>query len=272
MPDALNQISQSETENNLSMDSSSERSRDAINFVFQGKGGIGKTLAASWIAEHLREIGRNVLCIDADPQQKTLAKIKALDVRPVKLIFKDKTGQTRLNTPEMDSLFSEMLDGEGSVVFDCGGSGYERVTSYLLSNDTIDTLAEVRRVVVHVIVVGGRDLIDTCEELANIVGRFPPLVEIIVWVNPHFGEVELNGIPIEESAFIRENGTRISGFVQMPLLQVDYTSDYFKCMIDNHLTFGEVLDKNNTDWNAISKLRMRKIWSGIKSQISEVVG
>lgn len=242
-----------------------------VNFVFQSPGGIGKTLVCSWVAEYLRDNSQAVICYDADPSRKVLAQIEALAARSIDLVYRDKSGQTRLNIDEMDSVFSEILEGDQNVVLDCGGAGYERVSSYLLSNGMIETLAEYRRVIIHVIIVGGRDHLATVKEFDKIIGQYPENVEKVAWINPHFGEVGHNGVAFTESSFFTDNADKIAGVLYMPELQADYTTDYFKTMVAERMTFSEILSPENKSWNAISKLRMRNIWNPIKKQLADVL-
>ncbi len=45
----------------------------AIHLTLQGKGGVGKRLVASVLAQYLREKGKEVRCIDTDPVNRTFA-------------------------------------------------------------------------------------------------------------------------------------------------------------------------------------------------------
>lgn len=243
--------------------------KSSVNFVFQGPGGIGKTLVASWLAEFFATADIPYVAYDADPSRKVLAQIPTIGAKPINLVYRDASGQTKLNTVEMDETFSSVLEGTESVIIDCGGAGYERVSSYLLANGLIETLAEVRRVFIHIIVVGGRDHIATVKECANIINGYPESVEKVVWINPHFGPVEYEGTPFVESQFMKDNADNIAGIINMPELQHDYTADYFKTMVANKLTFGDIA--KSSDWNAIAKLRMKNIWKPISSGISEVM-
>lgn len=241
----------------------------SVNFVFQSPGGIGKTLVASWVAEFFAERDLPFIAYDADPSRKVLAQIPTIAAKPINLVYRDSSGQTKLNTAEMDETFSSFLEGTDSVIVDCGGAGYERVSSYLLANNLIEVLAEERRVLIHIIVVGGRDHAATVKECAHIIQAYPDTVEKVVWINPHFGPVEYNGTPFLESAFMQDNADKVSGIINMPELQHDYTSDYFKTMVANKLTFSDIA--KSIDWNAIAKLRMKNIWKPIASGISEVM-
>ena len=46
-----------------------------VHIVLQGKGGVGKSLAASMLAQYLTKRGESPLCIDTDPINATLADL-----------------------------------------------------------------------------------------------------------------------------------------------------------------------------------------------------
>jgi P-type conjugative transfer protein TrbG len=50
----------------------------AIHLTLQGKGGVGKSLVASVLAQYLKEQGKDVRCIDTDPVNRTFAQYSAL--------------------------------------------------------------------------------------------------------------------------------------------------------------------------------------------------
>jgi adenylylsulfate kinase-like enzyme len=56
-----------------------------IHLILQGKGGVGKSVVASWLAEFLMGRGQPVRCIDGDPVNRSLAQIKALNVEKLNL-------------------------------------------------------------------------------------------------------------------------------------------------------------------------------------------
>src|ERR1051325_6140975 len=49
-----------------------------IHMTLQGKGGVGKSLVASVLAQYFGEQGRVVRCVDTDPVNRTLAQYSAL--------------------------------------------------------------------------------------------------------------------------------------------------------------------------------------------------
>src|ERR1700721_1376864 len=57
-----------------------------IHLILQGKGGVGKSIVASWLAEFLIGRGQPVRCFDGDPVNRSLAQIKALNVEKLDLL------------------------------------------------------------------------------------------------------------------------------------------------------------------------------------------
>jgi CO dehydrogenase nickel-insertion accessory protein CooC1 len=49
-----------------------------IHLSLQGKGGVGKSLVASILAQYLLQRGKTVRCIDTDPVNKTLSQYRGL--------------------------------------------------------------------------------------------------------------------------------------------------------------------------------------------------
>ena len=59
---------------------------NTIHLSLQGKGGVGKSLTASILAQYLISRGMAVRCVDTDPVNRTLTQYKRLDVQPLKLL------------------------------------------------------------------------------------------------------------------------------------------------------------------------------------------
>jgi CO dehydrogenase nickel-insertion accessory protein CooC1 len=60
-----------------------------IHLILQGKGGVGKSVVASWLAEFLLGRGQPVRCIDGDPVNRSLSQIKALNVEKLDLLNRE---------------------------------------------------------------------------------------------------------------------------------------------------------------------------------------
>ena len=66
------------TNSNANEDAAGTITPPAIHLLLQGKGGIGKSVVASWLAEFLIGRGQPVCCIDGDPVNRSLGQYKAL--------------------------------------------------------------------------------------------------------------------------------------------------------------------------------------------------
>src|SRR5438876_12123301 len=53
----------------------------AVHIALQGKGGVGKSLVSAILSQYLSSKGQDVLAIDADPVNHTLAEYRGLAVR-----------------------------------------------------------------------------------------------------------------------------------------------------------------------------------------------
>jgi CO dehydrogenase nickel-insertion accessory protein CooC1 len=60
-----------------------------IHLILQGKGGVGKSVVASWLAEFLMGRGQPVRCIDADPVNRSLGQYQWLAAEKLDLVNQD---------------------------------------------------------------------------------------------------------------------------------------------------------------------------------------
>ena len=61
-------------------------SASAVHLSLQGKGGVGKSLVASLLAQYFLSRGQPVRCIDTDPVNQTLSQYRGLTVEHIKLL------------------------------------------------------------------------------------------------------------------------------------------------------------------------------------------
>ena len=247
------------------INSGSRKHKRTASFVLQGKGGVGKTLIASLIAQHIKESGQPVMCLDTDPIQDSFTQIKALSVEHVELLV-DK----RLNMGAMDGVISRLITEDANFVIDAGASSFVPLSSYLLRDNLISLLTEHKRVLLHTVIVGGRDMDDTMLALEDLINQFPPTVEKIVWINPFWGETNGVGRRFEESVSYSEHRDHIAALIRLPALDPHYSGAVLKRMLDVKKTFAEARADDSLD--VISRWRLANIWEPIKAQLTEVVG
>jgi hypothetical protein len=240
------------------------KSKRRVHLVLQGKGGVGKTLVASMLAQYLTEAGSPIRSYDTDPVNSSFAAITALAARPIDLLEGE-----QINSLEIDRLVNEWIGGEGDVIVDNGAAGFVPMSKYLIENEVSEVLAaHGMEMVIHTIVAGGGSMLDTLRGLASVIQNYPPAVKLVVWANEYFGPLRAEGIDFEDTKVYRENRERIGGIVRLAKLNPHHGRNVLE-MLDQKLTFTEVIDRPDT--MVIAKQRLTMVKRDIFSQIAAVV-
>ena len=210
----------------------------AIHLTLQGKGGVGKSLVASVLAQYLTEKGGDVRCIDTDPVNRTFAQYAALSAHRLNL----RDEHNRIEQRAFDSLMERFLVEENATfVVDNGASTFLPLWHYLLENSALDYLRQHgRKVYVHTVITGGQALLDTLNgfhELAQTTAER----NIVVWVNEYFGRVEAEGKKFSDMTAYRENADKVRGAVIFSKRNQDTFGRDVEEMIAAKLTFQEAI-------------------------------
>ena len=156
--------------------------------VLQGKGGVGKSLIASLLAQHKIAKKRNPLCIDTDPVNSTLTGFKKLNVKQIDVMSGDE-----IDPRKFDGLIELIANAKTDVIIDNGASTFVAMSHYLISNEIPKLLGELgHELVVHTVITGSQALIDTLNGFDNLVRNFPKETIFVVWLNPYWGEIAMN--------------------------------------------------------------------------------
>lgn len=240
--------------------SDESQSRRSVHIVLQGKGGVGKTLTASLIAQWMMESGEPVVCVDVDPVQQSFALISALNATPVDLLEDDS-----VNVPEMDALVDRLATEDSNFVIDCGAASFVPMSSYLIKSDVIPFLTEAgKRFIIHTIIVGGSSLDDTAIAARDIATQFPASAEIVAWLNPFFGRLDA----FEDTEIFKDIAKRLAGIVRLPKLDQNYSGRSVMAMLDRHMTFAEA--RASEEFTLMARLRLANVWEPLKEQIAAV--
>ncbi|EOP7504591.1 conjugal transfer protein TraL, partial [Escherichia coli] len=92
----------------------------SINFILQGKGGVGKSFATSILSQYFIDEKQleNVVVADTDPVNTTTAKVKRLNAEIIKIVENNNIVQSKF-----DSMFESILEGGNiNFVIDNGAS------------------------------------------------------------------------------------------------------------------------------------------------------
>jgi hypothetical protein len=238
-----------------------------LHFVLQGKGGVGKTMAALLLSQVIAETGEPVMCIDTDPVNASFSSLSSLPSDRISIFNRNK-----VDTQALDVFTERLLTEDAHFVIDNGASSFVPVSHYLLENDVSAMLVEEGRLpVVHVMVTGGPSMLDTMKGLSSILEDFPSTVRIVVWLNEFFGPVmNANGKGFEDLPIYTQHRDRIFAIVTLPQFSEEATSD-LRDMITKRMTFGQALQKDNTSILRMQKSRLFKIRQHLWPQIGQVI-
>lgn len=208
-----------------------------IHIILQGKGGVGKSMIASMVAQYKYSKNETPLCIDTDPVNATFEGYKCLDVQRLHIMDGDE-----INTRNFDALVEMVAAAERDIIIDNGASSFVPLSHYLISNQVPSLLQEMGHdLVVHTIVTGGQALVDTVNGFAQLASQFPAQCLFVVWLNPYWGPIEHEGKGFEQLKAYTANKGRVSAIIQIPALKEETYGRDFSEMLRNRRTFDEAL-------------------------------
>jgi hypothetical protein len=207
-----------------------------VHFILMGKGGVGKSMVASMLAQYLITLDRNIFCADTDPTNMTFSNYKALNVQH----FNISDAKLKVDTRKFDALINRIAEHEGDCVVDTGASSFLPLMHYLHENKMFELLESTgRRVVVHTPLVGGQAIDETIRGLQTILEFFN--TPVLVWVNEYFGPVQKNGVGFKETSLYKDAKSRLFGVVFLQELTADTSGEDVGDMTRQYLTFDEAL-------------------------------
>lgn len=206
-----------------------------VHFTMYGKGGVGKSLVASLVAQYLSCHGDPVEVINAD---------------------------YLMNECNFDRLFNHLLEVDEDFVVDSGPMSFISLRHYILESDVINLLSKHgKQVVMHGVI---SDDPHTHKNLSSLINEIPAPAKIIVWLNEFYKEIK----GFEETAIYLANKERISGIVRLKSRRHSiFAADIEKMLVAN-LTFDEA--NVSPDFNIISKSRLSRVKEDIYRQLEEV--
>lgn len=106
-----------------------------IHLTLQGKGGVGKSLVASILAQYFRHRGAEIHCLDTDPVNQTLSQYTELRAEHLALM-----DDGRIDSRGFDALMERLLTEDAIFIVDNGASTFIPLWSYIFENDVLDLL------------------------------------------------------------------------------------------------------------------------------------
>ena len=212
-----------------------------LHLTLQGKGGVGKSLVSTLVAQYLRSQGDEPTCIDTDPANATFHGFSQLNVK-----FLDILENEKVNPRIFDQMVNTVMTSENDCVVDCGATTFIPLTAYIKENNLIEFLTSSGiTVYMHVLVTGGQALKDTIKGLDYIIKSFSDNAKIVVWLNEFFGKVMHDGKEFEEFKVFIDNKKEIYGLITIPEMTRETFGQDIKEMLEKRMTFNEFISDEN---------------------------
>lgn len=238
--------------------------KNTAHLILQGKGGVGKSMIASMLAQYMIERGFSPTCGDTDPVNSTFHQISSLNVSLIP-ISEGGVVLQRL----FDPLFESMINIEDPSIIDNGASTFLPMVKFIKSNGIFEILEQFnKKVFIHSIITGGQAKDDTATGLLALIDTLKETksnAKIVVWKNEFWGVPVFKEKQLEEMPWIRNNKDIISGIVTI----IDRNSDAFstdlKLMSENHMTYNDV--KESEEFGLLAKSRIFRVFKDIYEQL-----
>jgi hypothetical protein len=233
-----------------------------LHMIIQGKGGVGKSLISSLLAQHFAANGVSPICIDTDPVNATFAGYQAFDVKRIELMTGDD-----IDPRAFDEMIELVMaaDDESVIVVDNGASSFVPLCSWMIENDATTFLREADiKLVLHSVITGGQAHGDTVLGFSNLLNHFD--VPLVVWLNEYYGKIEYNGRPFENSVIIQNNQERIHAFIRIAAVNPKtFGYDFANALCDKK-TFEEAI--TDPSISIMARQRLKMMWRELNAQIS----
>lgn len=229
----------------------------AVNFVLQGKGGVGKSLISALVAQYITEKGSPLMCVDTDPVNATFAQYSAFDVDRLEIM-----DGTKINERNFDGLMEKILTNETDdlqIIIDNGASSFVPLSSYLVENGAIEMLADMgHEVIIHTVITGGQALLDTLQGFSSLATQFSDKAKLVVWLNEYYGPIEQDGKGFESMKVYKDNKPRIAGLMTIKQQNQDTFGKDMEVMLNGKLTFDQAIESPDFQLMAKQRLKMMK--------------
>jgi hypothetical protein len=237
-----------------------------IHLTLQGKGGVGKSLVASFVAQYFLQRGRKVRCIDTDPVNRTLAQYGALAADSFCL----RDEHNRIDQRAFDGLMERFLTEKGvTFVVDNGAATFLPLWHYLLESSALEYLRQNgRKIFVHTVITGGQALLDTLNGF-NELAQTSQERSVVVWVNEYFGRVEAERKRFSNMTAYRNNVDKVLGAIVMAKRNPDTFGRDIEDMITAKLTFQEAIATGRLP--IMAKQRLKVVERDLFEQLDELV-
>ena len=232
-------------------------SKDTAHIMMQSKGGVGKSIFSSILAQYLYEKNKSLRVISTGPVHHTLEKYKRLNVKRIETLNEDQ----RIDQSNFDCIFEDFIKDSFSMIVDTSSNDFLSFNHYMI-NDVVSSLISEfnKQYIIHCPIAYGQNMDETISCLLRIIEDYPD-VPIIIWENEFFGKNQNSFI----DASIFNNPNHIIGAVKLEYLYDDIEKEAFSKMLNKYMTFEEIHEHN--DFNSVEKEILERIKRNIWRQL-----
>jgi hypothetical protein len=225
-----------------------------IHLTLQGKGGVGKSLVASILAQYFRHHSQEIHCIDSDPVNQTFSQYTELGAEHLALMR-----DGRIDSAGFDILMERLLTEDGIFIVDNGASTFVPLWSYIVENNALEMLSAAgRKLYVHTIVTGGQALGDTLKGFKSLADSSVER-NIVVWLNEYFGVIERDSKTFTDMQAYKESESKVVGLVHIAKRNQDTFGRDVEEVVTRKRTFEDAI--RNGKASVMSKQRLKDRWT-----------
>ena len=235
-----------------------------IHLVLQGKGGVGKSLVASWLAEFLISRGQAVRCIDGDPVNRSMGQYKAFGAEKLDLLNQDGV----LQRTRYDKLMERFLGEHAVYVVDSGATAFLPFWTYLVESDAVELMRRAGRTVyIHIPISAGEMLNDTLLGFKTLAASATDRI-LVVWINEYFGPVSRDGKAFNQMQVYLDNQEKVVASVAIPDRNRDTFGESIRMMRERKLTFEEAVSSG--DFGLMDRCRLERVRRELFEQLQQM--
>lgn len=237
------------------------------HLVAAKKGGIGKTLSASFLAQYLQAAGIPVEAVDADPQAPKLSLISALNAPLLPLIEHGEIKQSAF-----DPTFSHIIQSKTATLVDTGSGAFLPIFKYMRDNKLFDLLQQVKKqLYVHVIVISGPEKMNTVDGAIELLDKTKGTgSKVVIWQNEKEGIPVFDGKRMDETAWYQNNLDQIAGIVKIRDYNNSAFTKDFLTMMEENLTYNEIMDSKSKSFDFMRQNRINRIFTDVYSELDNI--
>lgn len=236
-----------------------------VHFIQQGKGGVGKSMIAAILYQVIKHAGKKVTAFDTDPVNATLSGFKEFSVTLLDIL---KNGD--IDPRQFDSLIDTIMDLEvdAHAIVDNGASSFLALNSYVKENNILGLLQEEgHNIFFHSVITGGQAIGDTVLGLRSLALGFAS-TPIVVWLNPYFGEIIMDGRPFEEFKVYQEFSSQFHAIITIPQGNKATIGKDLEVMFSKRQSFNAAI---NTNQSIVVRSRLQRYQNSLIEIINNAV-